>query len=103
MRDATSRIRFRRAEATWGVAFFLVAIVVGVAGAILWLVVGIIGAALHPWVSITATCLLVGTIPLILCAGYFLDWSESGRNQQDLNHTDQRPNLLPRSDKYKEW
>jgi hypothetical protein len=73
-----------------------------VAGTILWLVVTVIGADLHPWARTTATILLVGTIPLILCAGYFLDWSENDRNQQDLNHTEQHPELRPPY-KHKEW
>jgi hypothetical protein len=104
MRDAAWRTRVSRAEATFGAACFVAAIGAGLSGAILWLVVRVIGPDLHPWAGTTATVLLVATIPLILCAGYFLDLSETNRERSSFQNDSHRTNshFLSQSNEDKE-
>ena len=45
-------------------------------GSVLTATTWILGAAAHPWVHGLGTALLILTIPLLILAGYCMDWAE---------------------------
>jgi hypothetical protein len=50
-----------------------------VLGSLLTAATWILGAPAHPWVRGAGTVLLIVTIPLLILAGYCLDWMEQKR------------------------
>src|SRR6266404_3864288 len=50
-------------------------------GSILTAATWVIGAPLHPWLRGIGTALLIATIPLLILAGYCLDWAERDPNK----------------------
>ncbi|MDQ3753467.1 MAG: hypothetical protein M3371_01895, partial [Acidobacteriota bacterium] len=71
--------RTKRSGWTWGViggicgfAGICAALFGGLLTASTW----VLGAELHPWLQNSATALLLSTIPLLIIAGYCLDWME---------------------------
>ncbi len=63
-------------EATAAILCFGGGIIAGIVGSVLTAVTWIVGAEQHPWVRGLGTALLVATIPLLIAAGYCLDWME---------------------------
>ena len=55
----------------------------------------IVGAEIHPWIHTAGTALLIVTIPLILFAGFCLDWSERRPNKACDNDRDPGPGKVP--------
>ena len=53
-------------------------------GSVLTATTWILGAAAHPWVRGLGTALLILTIPLLIFAGYCMDWMEQDRNKSDV-------------------
>lgn len=63
-------------EATGAVLCFGGGILAGLVGSLLTASTWILGAETHPWMSGLGTALLIATIPLLIFAGYCLDWIE---------------------------
>lgn len=63
-------------EAAGATLCFIGGILAGLIGGILTGTSWILGAAQHPWVQWFGTALLITTIPLLILAGYCLDWME---------------------------
>jgi hypothetical protein len=53
-----------------------------IVGSVLTAVTWMLGAELHPWVRGIGTGFLVLTIPLLILAGYCLDWLEETKSKQ---------------------
>ncbi len=72
----------RHADWSWEgtTAFFCFTGGIGAAlvGCILTATTWVVGAQLHPWLHGLGTALLIVTIPLLIFAGYCLDWAERG-------------------------
>jgi len=64
-------------EATAAVCCFSGGIAAAIAGSVLTTVTWFVGGDLHPWLRGTGTGLLILTIPLLIMAGYCLDWLEN--------------------------
>lgn len=76
MRKVINEKRVRGWETAGGVFCFLTGILAGLLGSVLTASGWIVGAELHPWIHAAGTALLIVTIPLILFAGFCLDWAE---------------------------
>ena len=63
-------------EATGAALCFGGGVLAGLVGGLLTASTWILGAEQHPWVRGMGTALLVATIPLLISAGYCLDWME---------------------------
>ena len=63
-------------EAVSAVCCFGGGIVAALVGSALTAATWILGAPLHPWVRGVGTALLIATIPLLILAGYCMDWAE---------------------------
>lgn len=63
-------------EALGAVCCFAGGIGAGLIGSVLTGLTWIVGAQLHPLLRGTGTGLLILTIPLLILAGYFMDWAE---------------------------
>jgi hypothetical protein len=63
-------------EATGAVLCFGGGLLAGLVGSLLTASTWILGAEQHPWVRGLGTALLIATIPLLIAAGYCLDWIE---------------------------
>jgi len=68
--------RLKTWEANCGALCFLGGLLAALMGCLLTAALWIIGADLHPWISDADTTLFAVAIPLILFAGFWLDWSE---------------------------
>jgi len=53
-------------------------------GSVLTASTWILGAAAHPWVRGLGTVFLILTIPLLILAGYCMDWMERDRKKSDV-------------------
>jgi hypothetical protein len=91
MRLVIDERRKQNVATTCGALFFLIGIGAAICGCLLVIALWILGAEIHPWLKATSTALLVAVIPLVLGAGYCLDWSER-RKQPD--HRQQTPKFL---------
>ena len=69
-------------EATAAVFCFGGGIFAGIVGSLLTASTWILDAEQHPWVRGVGTALLIATIPLLILAGYCLDWMEQGRKNR---------------------
>ncbi|HEY6120614.1 MAG TPA: hypothetical protein VIV66_11675 [Pyrinomonadaceae bacterium] len=63
-------------QANGGVFCFLGGVVAAVAGCLITVSLWIIGAQWHPWIRVLDNALFAVAIPLMLFAGFFLDWAE---------------------------
>jgi hypothetical protein len=70
-------------EAAGGACCFVAGIVAALLGSLLTASGWVLGAALHPWIHATGTLFLFAAIPLILFAGFCLDWAERERGKAD--------------------
>ena len=77
-------------EATAAVFCFVAGIAAGILGSGLTALAWIVGGPLNHWVHAVGTALLVVTIPLLILAGYCMDWMEC-----KLNTTRQKAFSLP--------
>ena len=76
MRNVIDEKRVRKWEATAGACCFIGGILAALMGSLLTAGEWIVGAPLHRWIHIAGTTLFIITIPLILFAGFCLDWAE---------------------------
>ncbi len=81
MRKVTNQERFARWGAAGGACCFLGGILAALSGSLLTACAWILGIQIHPWVHAAGTVLLIAAIPLILFAGYCLDWAERRREK----------------------
>ena len=88
MKKAVNQERVRTWEAAGGAFCFIAGIGAGLLGSVLTASGWIIGAEVHPWIHAAGTALLIVTIPLILFAGFCLDWSERRPNKASDNDRD---------------
>ena len=79
-------------EATGAVFCFGGGILAALLGSLLTAATWIVGAEAHPWVRGFGTGLLVVTIPLLIFAGYCMDWMEqnSQKRMKEFDHASQR-------------
>ena len=68
-------------EAVSAVCCFSGGIAAALVGSVLTAATWILGAPPHPWVRGVGTALLIATIPLLILAGYCMDWAEGERNK----------------------
>lgn len=77
--------RTRQVASSWEAisAFCCLAggIMAGIVGTIVSALAWIIGGELHPWVRGLGSGLLIVTIPLLILAGYCLDWMEGKKKE----------------------
>ena len=57
-------------------------------GSVLTASTWILGAEAHPWVRGLGTAFLILTIPLLILAGFCMDWAEQGSKESRLNEPD---------------
>ncbi|HLN98968.1 MAG TPA: hypothetical protein VK208_10950 [Pyrinomonadaceae bacterium] len=77
-------------EATGAVCCFGGGIIAALIGSILTAVTWVIGAQMHPWVRGLGTALLILTIPLLILAGYCMDWMERDKHKPASRAEQQR-------------
>ena len=68
-------------EATGAVCCFGGGIIAALIGSVLTASTWVLGAQLHPWLHGLGTALLIVTIPLLILAGYCMDWAERDQNK----------------------
>ena len=61
---------------------FVGGILLAVVGSVLTALTWVLGVELHPWLRGIGTFFLFVTIPLLILAGYCLDWLEETRDKQ---------------------
>ena len=80
-------------EAAGAVCCFTGGIGAALVGSVLTAASWILGAQLHPWLHGLGAVLLIVTIPLLIFAGYCLDWEErgsQGASAREAQNADQR-------------
>src|SRR5262245_34217937 len=91
MRLVIDERRKQNVATTFGALSFMVGVAAAICGSVLIASLWIFGSDLHPWLKVAGTILLVAVIPLVLLAGYFLDWSE---HRRETNNNQHLPKLL---------
>jgi hypothetical protein len=81
MRKVINQNSLRKWEAASGTICFLAGMVAALVGSLLTACAWIVGAQIHPWIHAAGTALLIAAIPLILFAGFCLDWAERGQEK----------------------
>ena len=76
MRKAINQDRVRTWEAAGGACCFIAGIIAALLGTALSASAWIVGGEVHAWIQAAGTALLIVAIPLILFAGFCLDWAE---------------------------
>jgi hypothetical protein len=76
MRKVINQNRVRRWEAAGGACCFLAGILAALLGSLLTASGWLVGGGLHPRIHAASTALFIVAIPLILFAGFCLDWAE---------------------------
>lgn len=74
-------------EATSAVFCFGGGMLAGLFGALLTASTWVLGGEQHPWLRATGTALLIATIPLVIFAGYCLDWMEREPKQRESDRS----------------
>ena len=72
----TNQDRVRTWEAAGGACCFVAGIMAALLGSVLSASAWIVGGEVHSWIYAVGTALLIAAIPLILFAGFCLDWAE---------------------------
>jgi cytochrome b561 len=85
MRKEVNQKRLRKLEETAGICCFVAGLVAPVLGGLLTLIEWIVGPGGHPWLHVSSTAFFVIGIPLILFAGFCLDWAERGQKKTAHN------------------
>ena len=91
MRREIKKSRVRTLEEAGGAFCFAGGILAALLGSLLTASGWITGVEIHPWIHAAGTALLVLTIPLILFAGFCLDWAERSSNRASDNDRDLGP------------
>jgi hypothetical protein len=81
MRKVINQKRLSKFEETAGICCFIAGLVAPVVGGLLTMVEWIVESADHRWLHVASTGLFVVGIPLILFAGFCLDWAERGQKK----------------------
>ena len=76
MRKIAKQKRLRKFEETTGICCFIAGLVAPIVGGLLTMVEWIVETTDHRWLHVASTGLFVIGIPLILFAGFCLDWAE---------------------------
>jgi hypothetical protein len=71
----------KKFEATAGVCFLVLGLAAPVLGGLLTVIEWMLGRGFHPRIHVAGTALLIVGIPLILLAGFCLDWSENAHKR----------------------
>lgn len=71
--------------ATGGALCFAGGILAALVGSLLTASTWILGGQLHPWIRSSGTVLLIITIPLLIFAGYCMDWAEREKSEHGAN------------------
>ncbi len=79
MRKIAKQKRLRKFEETTGICCFIAGLVAPLVAGLLTIVEWIVESADHRWLHVATTGLFVIGIPLILFAGFCLDWAERGQ------------------------
>ena len=74
MRKEINQDRVRTWEAVGGACCFVAGIMAALLGSVLSASAWIVGGEVHAWIYAAGTALLIVAIPLILFAGFCLDW-----------------------------
>jgi hypothetical protein len=74
-------------EAFAAVISFFGGILATVFAVLLTVITWILGVGLHPWLRWVSTALFVLTIPLLIFAGYCLDWMERKLTTRPRKHS----------------
>jgi hypothetical protein len=77
-------------EATGAACSFSGGILAALIGSVLTASTWILGAVAHPWVRGLGTAFLILTIPLLILAGYCMDWMERDRNKSGVDESRKR-------------
>jgi hypothetical protein len=77
-------------EATGAACSFSGGIIAALIGSVLTVSTWILGAAAHPWLRGLGTAFLILTIPLLILAGYCMDWMERDRNKSGVGESHSR-------------
>ena len=81
MKKQTTKLTVWTWEATGAVCCFVGGFGAALLGSVLTAMTWILGSQLHPWLRGWGTALLIVTIPLLILAGYCMDWLERDRNE----------------------
>ena|SRR5512132_1857707 len=81
MKKQTTKLTVWTWEATGAVCCFVGGFGAALLGSVLTAMTWILGAQLHPWLRGWGTALLIVTIPLLILAGYCMDWLERDRSE----------------------
>ena len=84
MRKVINQGGLRQWAAAGGAFCFLAGISAPLLGLLLTTSGWVLGVAVHPWLHVAGTALFIVAIPLILFAGFCLDWAE--RQQERTTH-----------------
>ena len=85
MREPINRKRLQKWQAIFGLACFAAGILAPLLGMLLLAIEWVASGVDHPWLHFTSTTLLIVGIPLILFAGFWLDWAERGQRENRPN------------------
>jgi hypothetical protein len=95
MRKVINPQRVRTWEVAGGISCFVAGILAPVLGSLLTALGWIVGAEFRPWLHAAGTVLFIVAIPLILLAGFCLDWAERG-HEKPLNDREEVPENMKR-------
>jgi hypothetical protein len=87
MRKAINQGRVRTWEVAGGACCFVGGIMAALLGSVLSASAWIVGGEVHSWIYAVGTALLIVAIPLILFAGFCLDWAE--RKEESVRESKQ--------------
>jgi len=89
-----NRKRVQKWEALAGVCCFVAGILAPLLGMFLLISEWLAGVTLHSWLHVVGTTLLIIGIPLILFAGFCLDWAEAKPKQRSPDRKRSNPNVV---------
>lgn len=82
MRKVINQKRVRSLEETAGVWCLLAGLLAPLLAGLLTVSEWILGAAAPPWIHVAGMALWIVAIPLIVFAGFCLDWAEQGQEKE---------------------
>lgn len=85
MRKVINQKRVRTLEETAGVCCLLAGLLAPLLAILLTLSEWLLGAAAPPWIHVAGMALWIVAIPLIVFAGFCLDWAEQGQKKEAHN------------------
>lgn len=80
MRAETNSRYVQKIEATAGVCCLVMGLVAPLLGGLLTGIEWLLGMGQHPWIHVASTSFFIVGIPLILLAGFCLDWAEKAQS-----------------------